>query len=77
MVSELPFQELAKNGGVVNDDIISKTVDKMFVLFGCEILKIVPGKTFIPSLLGKLATSKILSLNLVQRLSHSGRALSS
>jgi hypothetical protein len=35
---------LAKNGGVISDEIIGKTVDKMFVLFGCEILKIVPGK---------------------------------
>ena len=64
MVSELPFQELAKNGGVVNDDIISKTVDKMFVLFGCEILKIVPGKTFIPSLFGALSIIKKSKLKL-------------
>ena len=37
------FQELAKNGGVISDEVVNKTVDKMFVLFGCEILKIVPG----------------------------------
>ncbi len=37
------FQELVKNGGQLSDEVISKTVDKMFVLFGCEILKIVPG----------------------------------
>ena len=57
-------EELAKNGGVVNDDIISKTVDKMFVLFGCEILKIVPGKTFIPSLFGALSIFKKSKLKL-------------
>jgi transaldolase len=37
------FKEMAKNDGKVDDHVVSKTVDKMFVLFGCEILKIVPG----------------------------------
>ncbi len=40
------FQELVKNGGQLSDEVISKTVDKMFVLFGCEILKIVPGNLY-------------------------------
>ena len=34
---------MSKNDGKISDDVINKTVDKMFVLFGCEILKIVPG----------------------------------
>lgn len=36
--------EVAKNDGKVDESVINKTVDKLFVLFGCEILKIVPGR---------------------------------
>jgi hypothetical protein len=41
---------MAKNDGNISEEVINKTVDKMFVLFGCEILKIVPGNQDFESL---------------------------